>query len=133
MIFDFFMKLKKDPTKLEILGTGSQEKTYLYVSDTVDAALLLESNMKKGHLPINVSSSDRLTVTRIAEIITNSLGLNEVEFTYTGSERGWAGDVVITGLDISLLKSFGWSQRVKLEAGIYNYIAWLVEKYGAPK
>ena len=133
VIFDFFMKLKKDPTKLEILGTGSQEKTYLYVSDTVDAALLLESNMKKGHLPINVSSSDRLTVTRIAEIITNSLGLNEVEFTYTGSERGWAGDVVITGLDISLLKSFGWSQRVKLEAGIYNYIAWLVEKYGAPK
>jgi UDP-glucose 4-epimerase len=131
IFFDFYQKLKRDPTRLEVLGTGKQNKAYMYVSDTVEAALVLANKMKQGHLPINVSSGEQITISRIAEIVCERLGLSDARIEYTGSERGWAGDVVITDIDISLLKSFGWESGVKLEDGIKSYLDWLVETYGA--
>ena len=39
-IYDFYNKLKKDPTSLEVLGDGLQKKSYLYVQDCIDAIFL---------------------------------------------------------------------------------------------
>ena len=36
-VFDFFKALKRDPTRLTVLGDGRQEKSYLYVGDCVRA------------------------------------------------------------------------------------------------
>ena len=33
VIYDFIQKLKNDPTELEILGDGTQTKSYLYIDD----------------------------------------------------------------------------------------------------
>ncbi len=133
IFFDLYNKLKKDPTKLEVLGTGKQDKAYMYVTDTVDAALVLASKLKPGHLPVNISSGERLTVTRIVELICESLDVPDAKIEYTGSKRGWAGDVVITDLDISLLRSFGWIPKIRLEDGVKLYIDWLVDIYGLIK
>ena len=38
-VFDFYRALKRDPTRLRVLGDGRQEKSYLYVQDCVDAML----------------------------------------------------------------------------------------------
>jgi UDP-glucose 4-epimerase len=130
IIFDLYMKLKKDATRLEVLGTGRQEKAYLYVTDTVDAAVILAKNIKPGHLPVNVSSGERLTVSRIAELVCEGLGVPDAKIEYTGSKRGWAGDVLVTDLDISLLKSFGWKPRVNLMNGVKLYLEWLIATYG---
>ena len=35
-VFDFYRALKRDPTRLRVLGDGRQEKSYLYVQDCVD-------------------------------------------------------------------------------------------------
>ena len=133
IFFDFYQKLKRDPTRLEVLGTGKQNKAYMYVSDTVEAALVLAKKMRQGHLPINVSSGEQITISRITEIVCERLGLSDARIEYTGSERGWAGDVVITDIDISFLKSFGWEPKVKLEEGIKSYLDWLVENLGQIK
>jgi UDP-glucose 4-epimerase len=133
VIFDFYMKLKKDPSRLEVLGTGRQEKPYFYVTDTAEAAAVLARNMKQGHQPVNISSGERLTVTRIAELVCNGLHLPKAKIEYTGSKRGWAGDVIITDLDIKLLKSFGWKPKVKITDGIGQYLDWLVETHGSVK
>ena len=79
VIFDFYNKLKQDTTQLEVLGSGSQEKAYMYISDTVDAAVLLANRMKQGHLPVNVSSGERLTVSKIVEMVCTSLGLRNIK------------------------------------------------------
>ncbi|MHA2402385.1 MAG: NAD-dependent epimerase/dehydratase family protein, partial [Candidatus Kariarchaeaceae archaeon] len=129
VIFDFYMKLKKDRTRLEVLGTGKQEKAYMYVTDAAEAAIILARNMKQGHQPVNVSSGERLTVTRIAELVCGGLNLSDAKIEYTGSKRGWSGDVLITDLDIELLKSFGWKPKVKLEVGVRYYLDWLVENH----
>lgn len=133
VIFDFYTKLKKDPTRLEVLGTGKQDKAYMYVTDTVEAASVLAKKMKQGHLPVNISSGERLTVTRIAELVCTGLNLSDAKIEYTGSKRGWAGDVLVTDLDIEILRSFGWKPRVKLKDGVQLYIDWLVENFGAIK
>ncbi len=130
IIFDLYDKLKKDPSKLEVLGTGRQEKAYMYVSDTVDATIILAEQLKKGHVPVNVSSGERLTVSRIAELVCRLLQVPDARIEYTGSERGWAGDVVVTDPDITLLKEFGWTSKVNLEDGVRQYLMWLVENYG---
>ncbi|MGY5877155.1 MAG: UDP-glucose 4-epimerase, partial [Candidatus Thorarchaeota archaeon] len=130
IIFDLYEKLKKDQTRLEVLGTGKQEKAYMYVSDTVEATIILAERMRKGHLPVNISSGERLTVSRIAELVCDVLEVPDARIEYTGSERGWAGDVVVTDPDIALLKKFGWTSKVKLEDGVRQYLKWLVEKYG---
>ncbi len=36
-VFDFYRALKRDPTRLRVLGDGRQEKSYLYVGDCVEA------------------------------------------------------------------------------------------------
>ena len=38
-VIDFYRSLKRDPTRLRVLGDGRQEKSYLYVKDCVDAML----------------------------------------------------------------------------------------------
>jgi len=131
IFFDLYNKLKKDPTRLEVLGTGRQDKAYMYVTDTVDAAVILATTLKPGHLPVNVSSGERLLVSRIVELICEGLGVPDAKLEYTGSKRGWAGDVVVTDLDISRLKSFGWEPKISLEDGVKLYIDWLVETYGS--
>ncbi len=130
IIIDLYKKLKKDPTKLEVLGTGRQEKAFMHVSDAVGAAIILYEHMKSGHLAVNVSSGERLTVSRIAELVCEGLGVPDARIEYTGSERGWAGDVVITDLDITVLKSVGWTPKIGLEDGVEHYLEWLVESFG---
>ncbi len=41
VIYDLLMKLKRNPSELEVLGDGTQEKSYLYITDTIDATLKL--------------------------------------------------------------------------------------------
>ncbi|MBD3406351.1 MAG: NAD-dependent epimerase/dehydratase family protein [Candidatus Lokiarchaeota archaeon] len=130
VIYDFYMKLKRNPSKLVVLGDGTQEKAYMYVEDTINAIELLENKMKPGHTPVNVGSGERLTVTRIAELVVESMNLPDAKIEYTGSKRGWAGDVVITDIDISLLKSLGWKPTIKLEDGVRKYVKWLLSEFG---
>ncbi len=130
VVYDFYQKLKRDPTRLEVLGNGEQTKAYMYVTDAVRAAVLLADRMEIGHLPVNVSSGERLRVSRIAEIVCDGLGARNARIEFTGSERGWKGDVVETDLDVTLLRSFGWTPSISIEHGIALYLDWLVESFG---
>jgi nucleoside-diphosphate-sugar epimerase len=40
VIYDFIQKLNKNPTQLEILGDGTQNKSYLHRNDSIEAMLL---------------------------------------------------------------------------------------------
>ena len=131
VIYDFYNKLKSNPTRLEVLGTGQQEKAYMYITDTVEAVMILSSKLARGHLPVNVGSGERLTVSKIAELAVKGLGVPDAKIEYTGSDRGWAGDVVITDLDIELLRRFGWQSKLSLEEGVNRYLQWLNETCGS--
>ena len=109
VIFDFIKKLQKNPHELEILGNGTQCKPYIYVLDLVEAIVQLTKEFKPGETVYNLSvNSEGTTVTKIAEIVVEELGLKDVKFAYTGGDRGWKGDVPCFKYNISKVLSTGW-------------------------
>ena len=111
-VFDFIRKLRKNPKELEILGNGTQCKPYIYVLDLVEAIVKLTDEFKLGEEVYNISvKSEGTTVTHIAEIVVNVLGLKNVKFKYTGGDRGWKGDVPKFSYDISKVLATGWEPK----------------------
>jgi UDP-glucose 4-epimerase len=111
-VFDFIRKLRKNPHELEILGNGTQRKPYIYVLDLVEAMVKLTQKFKPGEEVYNISvESEGTTVTHIAEIVADVMGLSDVEFKYTGGDRGWKGDVPRFSYDISKVLATGWRPK----------------------
>jgi len=113
VIFDFLNKLKKNPKRLEILGDGSQSKSYFYVSDCVNG-LLLAKKAEEAVSIFNIGSADQINVLEIAQIIKEITGNTEAELRLTGGVnggRGWKGDVKFMHLDMNRLKRLGWEPR----------------------
>lgn len=113
VIWDFVGKLRADSKMLEVLGDGSQSKSYLYVSDCVEGMLTgLNSNEKVS--VFNLGSRDRCTVLEIAEEVKKAAGAPQAEIKLTGGVeggRGWKGDVKLMQLDMTKLAETGWLPR----------------------
>ena len=100
VIFDFIHKLKKTPHRLEVLGDGFQEKSYMSVHDCVSSMLHLIDNEKNDVNLFNLGTGDTCSVRKIAEIVVEESGIDNVKIVYTGGKRGWAGDVPKTFLNV---------------------------------
>ncbi len=124
VMFDFFKKLKSDPSRLEILGNGKQEKSYLYVSDCVSATLAASAKQKAVFEAYNVGSREKASVNEIARLACASLNASP-KLSYTGGERGWTGDVKAMLLDTAKIEKLGWSAKVPLSKGAGMYFDWL--------
>lgn len=111
VIYDFIRKLRLDSTKLEILGNGRQTKPYIYVSDLISAIMKFSDNMESGVTVYNVSVKGASSVTRIADIICEEMGLEGVEYNYTGGEGGWKGDVPRFEYCYDKIQKAGWSAQ----------------------
>jgi len=107
--FDFLRQLLKNPHKLRILGDGTQSKSYIHVRDIIDAVLLAAERSMERFSVYNVAT-DYITVTEIANLAAECAGLHtaDVEFEYTGGNRGWKGDVPIVRLNTNRIRSLGW-------------------------
>jgi UDP-glucose 4-epimerase len=117
VIFDFINKLKKNPKELEILGDGLQSKSYLHVSDCIDAAFFCLENSNKKVNAFNVAPLDYTTVNEIADIVVKEMKLKDVRFKYTGGSRGWKGDVPVVRLNTDRINTLGWKPKLSsLEA-----------------
>ena len=121
VIHDFIIKLRRNPKELEILGDGSQTKSYLYIDDCIDAIMLITEKFNGDVEVFNVGSEDQVNVRRIAETVVEVLNLKDVKFKFTGGVnggRGWKGDVKVMLLDVSKLKSLGWKPIYNSEAAV---------------
>ena len=117
VIYDFINKLKKNPNELEILGDGTQRKSYLHVSDTVEGMLHIFEHFKRSEKTVdfyNLGNDDWITVREIAEIVSEEMGLRP-KFVFTGGVdggRGWKGDVKFMRLSIEKAKATGWRPKL---------------------
>ena len=107
VIFDFVKRLKEDPSHLRILGDGMQSKPYIYVLDLVDAIMRFK-DAEKGITLYNVGVETQTSVTRIAEIVCEKMGLNGIPFEYTGGRGGWKGDVPVFAYNLDKIHATGW-------------------------
>ena len=131
VIYDFIGKLRRNPKELEILGDGSQTKSYLYIKDCIDAIMLITEKFSGDVEVFNVGSEDQVNVRRIAEVVVEVLNLEDVKFKFTGGVnggRGWKGDVKVMLLDVSKLKSLGWKPKYNSEEAVRKTAGYLAKE-----
>ncbi|HUZ09852.1 MAG TPA: NAD-dependent epimerase/dehydratase family protein [Acidimicrobiales bacterium] len=124
--YDFVRRLLEDPTGLHILGDGKQSKSYVHVSDIVDAVLLAGSCAPRPFRSFNVATGDYITVQEIAELALEVLGIESTTFHFTGGDRGWKGDVPVVRVNTDRIRALGWSNamssRQALEASLRSMV-----------
>lgn len=108
--YDFLRKLSLNRSELAILGDGTQNKSYVHISDIISGVLLAHQKSSLRNDVFNISTDDSLTVTEIAKaaIDVSKIDFNSVKLKYSGGDRGWKADVPIVILSADKIKSLGW-------------------------
>jgi UDP-glucose 4-epimerase len=109
VVWDLMQKLKRNPVELEILGDGTQVRSYIHIDDAVDGTMVAWRKSKKDSSVFNIASSDWVTVDQVASIVIETLGLKNVRKVYKpyGQGIGWPGDVKRIALDTTKLMALG--------------------------
>jgi UDP-glucose 4-epimerase len=123
-IFDFYQKLKINPTGLEVLGNGRQRKSYLYVQDCIDAILLSVNKAKDKVNIINLGVDSYVEVNDSIGWICQELGVKP-SLKYSGGDRGWIGDNPFIFLDTMKVQSLGWRHKLDIKSGIIKTVQYL--------
>jgi UDP-glucose 4-epimerase len=123
-VFDFYRKLKKDPTQLNVLGNGKQRKSYLYVQDCVDAMLLAMQKAQEKVSIFNLGVDDYCEVNDSIGWINQELKVSPL-IKYSGEERGWIGDNPFIFLDTKRIQALGWKPKLTIQEGVLKTLEWL--------
>jgi UDP-glucose 4-epimerase len=123
-VFDFYKKLRDDPTRLHVLGDGRQRKSYLYVHDCIDAMLLAVERAPGKVNRFNLGTDEYCRVDDSIGWITAELGLSP-RLEYSGGERGWIGDNPFIFLDTRRIRALGWRPKLTIREGIVATLRWL--------
>jgi UDP-glucose 4-epimerase len=126
VVFDFMKKLRTDPRQLEILGDGTQRKSYLYVKDGVEGIMRAFHDSTERKNLFNLGHDHWMPVTEVARIVCDEMGLRDVAYRFTGGSRGWVGDSPFVHLDTSRVKRLGWSARTDIEEGLRRTVRFLL-------
>ena len=135
VIYDFVHKLKAESEVLEILGDGTQHKSYFHVEDCISAVLAKNPGELCGKgefVALNVGSKDAIDVVTLANQVCKAMKLKDVGYKFTGGVdggRGWKGDVKKMRLDIKAMKSHGWSPNYTSRKAILETAKWLDDNY----
>ncbi len=123
VIVDFLKNLRKNPKKVDILGDGTQEKSYIHISDCVEAMLLLNSKSNITDV-FNLGNVGRTSVKKIAEMIIKNLKLKNVKINFTGGYkgRGWQGDVKRVELSTEKASKLGWKNKYSSDEAVEKAI-----------
>jgi UDP-glucose 4-epimerase len=117
--YDFIRRLQADPTRLRILGDGTQRKSYIHVDDVLAAIRWADERATKPYDIFNVASEDYITVREIADLAVKTCAIptGTTSYEFTGGDRGWKGDVPVVRFNCSRIKALGWrAQRTSAEA-----------------
>jgi UDP-glucose 4-epimerase len=121
VVFDFIQKLRRNPKELKVLGSGSQSKSYVYISDVIAAMRLGCEKCKSSVEVMNIGSVDQISVNSISEVVIEEMGLTNVKIEREQTIKngaGWRGDVRNMRLDIGRIKAMGWSPKHNSEEAV---------------
>jgi UDP-glucose 4-epimerase len=126
--YDFVRKLRADPSRLAILGDGSQSKSYIHVEDVVDAMLLVAGQERSGFEVFNVGTDEYITVTEIADLVVQTMREPDVTYAFTGGDRGWKGDVPVVRFSSERIRERGWRNQFSTRDALLDSIRSNVEE-----
>lgn len=123
-VFDFYKKLKADPTRLPVLGNGKQRKSYLYIQDCIDAIFTAVNKVQDKVNIFNLGTAEYCEVNDSIGWITKHLGV-QPKLEYSGGERGWIGDNPFIFLATDKIRALGWQPKLTIEQAIVKTVEFL--------
>jgi UDP-glucose 4-epimerase len=130
-VFDFVEQLLVNAQKLKILGDGTQRKSYLNVSDCVNALVRIgvdlrtAKNAKHNFQTYHLGVEDYCRVSQSAAWIADEMKLTPI-FEYSGGARGWVGDNPFVFLDVKKVIKTGWYPQHGIESSVRETVRWLL-------
>lgn len=122
VLLDFVRKLKVDPTRLDVLGDGTQQKAYLHASELVDAMWFASRRQQSRREVLNIGPiDDGVTVRWIAERVRARVA-PQARIVFGRGNKGWVGDVPRFRYDTSRLSAIGWRPTLDSQAATMRAI-----------
>ena len=123
-VFDFYQKLKADPSRLPVLGNGKQRKSYLYIQDCINAILLAMDKAAEKVNVLNLGVDGYCQVNDSIGWISEELGVDP-QLEYSGGDRGWIGDNPFIFLETKKIQALGWKPRCDIRDGVIKTVDYL--------
>jgi len=114
-------KIEKSPS-VEIWGTGTPKREFLYVDDLADACVFLMEHYSDEQT-VNVGTGTDVTIKELAEVVARVVGYRG-EFTYNTSKPDGAPRKL---LDVSRLAAAGWRAKTSLDEGFARSYEWFLQ------
>ena len=121
-------KINNSPS-VEVWGTGTPKREFLYVDDLADACILLLKNLeaseleKNGITHINVGSGIDQTIQELADTIRDVVGF-EGQVIFDKTKPNGTPEKL---LDITVLSNMGWKPTKSLKDGLEKTYSWVKE------
>jgi UDP-glucose 4-epimerase len=128
-VLDFYKQLLAHPGQLKVLGDGTQQKSYLYIGDCLEAILHVAEratakSAKHGVETYNLGTEEYVQVNDSIRIICATLGL-QPRIEYSGGNKGWIGDNPFIFLETKKIRATGWKTTLTIEQSIGRTLQWL--------
>jgi UDP-glucose 4-epimerase len=117
VILDFIRRLRSDPDHLDVLGDGSQRKSYLHVTELVEAMLFIQGHVAGKVDVFNIGPADAGIFVRDIAHETVAAVAPGAQLKFGTENKGWVGDVPVFAYSIAKLSALGWTPKLSsLEA-----------------
>ena len=123
-VFDFYKQLKNNPNALFVLGDGHQKKSYLNISDCIEALAIFSNKDFIGTNIFNLGQDEYCEVNDSIRWICEFLNVNP-KLSYSGGRQGWIGDNPFILLDTKKIKKLGWEPKKTIKESIFNTVKYL--------
>ncbi|HPJ82046.1 MAG TPA: NAD-dependent epimerase/dehydratase family protein, partial [Saccharofermentans sp.] len=108
---------------VEIWGTGTPRREFLFVDDLADACLFLMKNYS-GNDFFNIGTGEDVTIRELAELIGQVNGYKgELKFD-TSKPDGTPRKL----LDVSRIHRIGWRHKTELKKGLKTTYEWFARE-----
>lgn len=119
LIKKFHEAVQKGLDEVEIWGTGTPRREFLYVDDLADAALFLMNNYDDSEI-INVGTGKEIPIKELAGLIAKITGFKG----HLRFDQSKPDGTMLKCLDVSKINSLGWHAAISLEYGIEKTCRW---------
>ncbi|MGA1372938.1 MAG: SDR family NAD(P)-dependent oxidoreductase [Pseudomonadales bacterium] len=132
VILDFMQRLQVQPACLDVLGDGTQQKSYLHVDDLVDAMIFVRRQAGERLNYLNIGPRDSgVTVRFIAETVRD-LVAPAAQLRFGAGNKGWVGDVPRFLYSTDKLAKMGWEPRLGSAAAIQRAAREIAQQLSLP-
>ena len=111
----------KEQSSVSIWGSGKPRREFIHVNDLVDASIFIMQRPSAPSL-LNAGVGSDISIKELAYLLKEVVGFKG-KFVFDASKPDGAAKKL---LDITHLKSIGWTAKVDLETGLRNLYKWYI-------